>query len=477
MRDHFMVIPVVVSILVLAGCQEAPPPHWPNGIGSEMNMEIDEYIANDGVWAVPLGEHLARVGHNSQLHVVPALDAAQASRLHVLADLRSLIDALNVLNSGAESALFGDGPKNTSIPQGTRPVANSNFSAPDRWFLRAASAPSLNKFGQFKDAPTPLAGVMLMNAAVDYVNAGAEADKASKSTLDRLRVRAYVRSVEGGDRKRIHVAQYDDLTDNGVPPTIFETPHVQKSSGPKAVLGSNVREQFRSAMEQAHELVLPVEPRVGYINLAANGVGRGDHLDIIVAFDQSAVTSTKPSTPAPATLPTTISATPKTEEKPTSPLEDLTKLPPERTQTLEIDRLGVSWRLSADVLFVNRDGKSTTDAAGVTNDNDTNDFTPVPSASLTLHYHQRTGNGQRWDGFWNVWNEVDPGLGFNVAALSFEKGTEIGVGVHGSVLHDVFKIGYGYNLSSDEAPRYWYFGIGLFETLNELGKLSRGLKQ
>jgi hypothetical protein len=50
----------------------------------------------------------------------------------------------------------------------------------------------------------------------------------------------------------------------------------------------------------------------------------------------------------------------------------------------------------------------------------------------------------------------------------------LGVGVQGSFVRDIIQVGYGYNVMADSEPQYGCFDIGLLETLNGIGELSRG---
>jgi len=66
------------------------------------------------------------------------------------------------------------------------------------------------------------------------------------------------------------------------------------------------------------------------------------------------------------------------------------------------------------------------------------------------------GFGSRSPSLLNVW---DPGLGFNIAALDFDKDDtpELGVGLVASFVRDYVQLGYGYNLN-DDTP-YWFVGL------------------
>ena len=151
----------------------------------------------------------------------------------------------------------------------------------------------------------------------------------------------------------------------------------------------------------------------------------------------------------------------------------------------EVDRMDLSYELSGNLIFVNQIGSEGKQSGKP------DDFVPAPAASVILHYRPRS-DPWPYEGIGrfvsNLLEEVDPGIGLHVAALVFEESTGatgaqqdkdklelgVGVGVQFTFFRDILQVGYGYNLMADDHPHYWFIGIGIFEALNEFGKLGRG---
>lgn len=128
---------------------------------------------------------------------------------------------------------------------------------------------------------------------------------------------------------------------------------------------------------------------------------------------------------------------------------------------LQVVRRGLSDTVDAHLIFANRSSEPGGDVS------ETN-FEASPSASWTLHDRmlEDRPDAESWA---SAWNTIDPGLGINVAALSFEDSVEVGAGAHVSFFGDLVQAGYGWNLNVDDDRGYWSLGIGLVELLDIAG--------
>ena len=105
----------------------------------------------------------------------------------------------------------------------------------------------------------------------------------------------------------------------------------------------------------------------------------------------------------------------------------------------------------------------------------TTSFLASPAISLTAHYRKRI-DCQGADGFAGVWNSLNPGVGINVTALSFEgRSGQYGLGFQGTLFGDILQVGYGWNLNVSSNREYWFVGVGLVDALNLASATMGGL--
>jgi len=107
----------------------------------------------------------------------------------------------------------------------------------------------------------------------------------------------------------------------------------------------------------------------------------------------------------------------------------------------DVRKFGFYTTFSAQLLFFDRlhDDSST--------------FRAAPGISYNLHY--------RPEGAQEFHDLVAPGIGFSVSAPSFEDGTELAVGMQGTLFNDMIQAGYAYNISVSDDPWMFYFAFDL----------------
>jgi len=115
---------------------------------------------------------------------------------------------------------------------------------------------------------------------------------------------------------------------------------------------------------------------------------------------------------------------------------------------LDIRKFGFYTTYGSQVLFADRigDGSSRYQAAA--------------GLAVNLHYRPETART-----FFDV---VAPGIGICVAAPSFENGVELAVGLQATVFNDTIQAGYLYDISVEDDPWAFYFGLDLIQAFRKL---------
>jgi len=131
-----------------------------------------------------------------------------------------------------------------------------------------------------------------------------------------------------------------------------------------------------------------------------------------------------------------------------------------------VGRFGVGDQITSHLIFVDRVG------TGGQQDPDI-EFDPAPSVSWTLHYRIRVE--PEGDFGSRLWTFFDPGIGFSLAALDFEdQNFQLGLGVHATLFNDLLQVGYGYNLNADRDRDYFFLGIDILQSLDNMGGIVGG---
>jgi len=94
------------------------------------------------------------------------------------------------------------------------------------------------------------------------------------------------------------------------------------------------------------------------------------------------------------------------------------------------------------------------------------EFKPNVGVTLEWHYGSRTKS----PGFLE---RLDMGVGVHAANLDqdADETIELGAGVNFSFLDGLIRFGYGYNVSAEQHPNYYWFGFELFSMLNKKNKI------
>lgn len=115
---------------------------------------------------------------------------------------------------------------------------------------------------------------------------------------------------------------------------------------------------------------------------------------------------------------------------------------------LDIRKFGFYTTYNSQVLFADRigDGSSRFQAA----------------AGLSVNMHYRPESSRAF------FDAVAPGIGICVAAPSFENGVELAVGLQATIFNDTIQAGYLYDISVEDNPWAFYFGLDLIQAFRRL---------
>jgi len=129
---------------------------------------------------------------------------------------------------------------------------------------------------------------------------------------------------------------------------------------------------------------------------------------------------------------------------------------PEKRITYTAQTVLTDWhrRFSSDLIFVRSEKGAGSDEY-------------KPNVGVTLEWHHGTRN--KSPGFFE---RLDMGVGIHAANLDqdADETIEMGAGVNFSFLDGLIRFGYGYNLSAEKHPNYYWFGFELFSMLNKKNK-------
>ncbi len=129
---------------------------------------------------------------------------------------------------------------------------------------------------------------------------------------------------------------------------------------------------------------------------------------------------------------------------------------PVETFNYTFDAINEGWVWSGDLVFTMPE-----------DDNFGDKFDANAAVSREWRFYNRV----RSESQVNWWR---PGLGFHAVQLNQDPDTsaEVGIGFNASLWGGLLRFGYGYNLSIDGTPEYWFLGFGVASALNQISDLS-----